>query len=98
MKITIERTSLVVRAHGVLMQVWEGKTESGARIACLVDRLMIESEDRSPQADAEMKSPDRDPSPAVVVAFPEVVETDSSARAPRPRSSKPARTERRRHA
>ncbi len=89
MKITIERTSLVVRAHGVLMQVWEGKTESGARIACLVDRLMIESEDRSPQAEAEMKSPDRDPSPAVVVAFP-------SARAPH-RSSKPARTERRRH-
>ena len=91
MKITIERTSMVVMAYGVPMHVWEGTTESGVRVACLVDHFMFESEDRRPELDQEMRTT-REPSVAVVAAFPEAIELAPAQSRKRRRSGKPARS------
>lgn len=96
MKITIERTSKVVNAYGVPMHVWEGKTESGMRVACLVDHFMVESEDRLPQLDEEMKIT-KAPSAAVVAAFPDVVQLTPSQQ-PSSSSRRTRARERRRNA
>ena len=49
MKITIENTSEMIEVSGdhVRARVWEGETESGIRVQCLVIRLAVpEDEDQ----------------------------------------------------
>lgn len=59
MKITIESTSQIVTiVQGVAeitARVWEGQTESGIKVACLIPRIMASRADDLTQFDAELK-------------------------------------------
>jgi hypothetical protein len=46
MKITIESTNEMVEVNGIAARVWEGKTELGIAVQCLVTRIAAhEAED-----------------------------------------------------
>lgn len=44
MKITIENTTKMVTANGVQCRVWEGHSESGVRVTCLIARIATPNE------------------------------------------------------
>jgi hypothetical protein len=63
-KVTIESTTKIVSADGIQCRVWEGKTERGVEITCLIPRIAVKNGDteqfevelqetRSPSADIE---------------------------------------------
>jgi len=39
MKITIESTTKIVNANGVDCRIWEGTTERGIKVVCLIPRI-----------------------------------------------------------
>jgi hypothetical protein len=41
MKVTIESTTKIVKASGIDCRVWEGKTEKGIEITCLIPRIAV---------------------------------------------------------
>lgn len=68
MKVTIESTTMMVEADGVQCRIWEGETERGVKVQCLIARVAaLEGEDLS-QFEAELEQM-RAPSPDVR-AFP----------------------------
>jgi hypothetical protein len=72
MKITIESTSKIVElvqfGTNIPARVWEGKTESGILVQCLVTRIAALKTDDLSQFERELKET-RAPSPDVQ-AFP----------------------------
>lgn len=68
MKITIESTTKIVNANGVDCRVWEGITERGIRVQCLIPRIAALADQDLSQFEAELKE-QRAPS-AEVEAFP----------------------------
>jgi hypothetical protein len=55
MKITIESTSLVVNANGIDCRVWEGSTEGGVKVQCLIPRISVKKDQDCSQFEAELK-------------------------------------------
>ena len=55
MKITIESTTQIVRADGVDCRVWEGVTERGVRVQCLIPRITAKADEDLAQFEAELK-------------------------------------------
>ena len=55
MKITIESTTKIVNANGIDCRVWEGKTESGVEVTCLIPRIAVNSCRDTSQFDAELQ-------------------------------------------
>jgi hypothetical protein len=41
MKITIESTAKSIELKGVACRVWEGETESGVKILCLIPQIAV---------------------------------------------------------
>jgi hypothetical protein len=41
LKITIESTDKIVELDGIPARIWEGKTESGIELHCLVTRVLV---------------------------------------------------------
>lgn len=41
MKITIESTTKIVSADGMDCRVWEGKTDKGVAVVCLIPRIAV---------------------------------------------------------
>ncbi len=41
MKLIIENTTKIVEVNGVPARVWEGKTESGIEVHCLITRVAV---------------------------------------------------------
>lgn len=71
MKITIESTDRIVSASGIECRVWEGRTECGVAIICLVPRIAVRQEEDVAQFDAELeRRPQPAASPDAVDAFP----------------------------
>jgi hypothetical protein len=69
MKITIENTSQVVMVNDVPARVWEGTTESGIKVQCLVTRIAVHnSQDCSQFEDELVEQPA--PQPEHMEAFP----------------------------
>lgn len=68
MKITIESTTKMVRASGVDCRVWEGTTDSGVKVQCLIPRIAACAGEDLSQFEAELKE-QRAPSVDVVM-FP----------------------------
>jgi hypothetical protein len=68
MKITIENTTKIVEANGVQCRVWEGQTESGVKVTCLIPRIAVKEGQDITQFEAELKE-ERAPS-ADVQFFP----------------------------
>jgi hypothetical protein len=55
MKVTIESTSKVVKADGIECRVWEGKTERGVEITCLIPRIAVRNGQDTAQFEAELQ-------------------------------------------
>lgn len=72
MKITIESTSQIVTiVQGVAeitARVWEGQTESGIKVACLIPRIVARRADDLTQFEAELK--EQPVATAALFAFP----------------------------
>lgn len=69
MKITIESTSKIVEASGIQCRVWEGKTEHGVQVTCLIPRIATDAQEKDlSQFESELQE-HRAPSP-IVEAWP----------------------------
>lgn len=68
MKITIQNTNKYVILSGVNCRVWEGETETGVKVACLITRIAASAAEDLRQFDSELKE-QRAPSPELDV-FP----------------------------
>ena len=60
MKITIESTTQIVTiSHGreeMKARVWEGQTESGVKVVCMVTRIAAQKDQDLSQFDAELQA------------------------------------------
>lgn len=68
MKITIESTTYLVEVNGLPARMWEGTTESGIAVQCLVTRIAALKTEDLTQFEAELKE-QKQPT-AVALAFP----------------------------
>ena len=68
MKITIENTTKTVTADGVLCRVWEGVSDSGIRVVCLIPRIAVAEGQDVSQFEKELQQT-KAPSPETQ-AFP----------------------------
>lgn len=68
MKITIESTTKIVNANGIDCRVWEGKTEHGVEITCLIPRIAVKDGQDSTQFEAELQ--EQRPPSATIEAWP----------------------------
>ena len=55
MKITIENTTRIVNANGVDCRVWEGVSERGVKVQCLIPRISALAGQDLSQFEAELK-------------------------------------------
>lgn len=55
MRITVESTTKVVEVNGVPARVWEGHTESGIPIHCMITRVMVDLDEDRAQFEAELE-------------------------------------------
>jgi hypothetical protein len=69
MKITIESTTMIVEANGVQCRVWEGETEHGVKIQCLIPRIAAKKGQDLTQFEAELKE-QAPPSADAIQVFP----------------------------
>jgi hypothetical protein len=69
MKITIESTTKIVNASGVDCRVWEGATETGVKVQCLIPRIAALAGEDLSQFEAELQE-QRPPSIDMEQAFP----------------------------
>lgn len=68
MKIIIESTSHVVEVNGVPGRMWEGTTDTGIAVQCLITRIAVLKTDDCEQFEKELK--EQKPPTAVALAFP----------------------------
>lgn len=54
MQITIVNTTKVVDVNGVPARVWEGKTDSGIEIQCLITRVAVHNSQDCSQFETEL--------------------------------------------
>ncbi len=55
MKITIESTSEIVIASGVECRLWEGVSEGGTKVQCLIVRIAADKDADLSQFEAELQ-------------------------------------------
>lgn len=55
MKIIIESTSKIVDVNGVPARIWEGKTESGIPLHCMITRIGVDRNQDCSQFQKELK-------------------------------------------
>jgi hypothetical protein len=55
MKLTIESTTKIVTANGIQCRVWEGKTESGVEVSCLIPRIAVKDGQDTEQFESELQ-------------------------------------------
>lgn len=68
MKVTIESTTKIVNANGIDCRVWEGKTERGIEITCLIPRIAVRNGQDVSQFETELQ--EQRPPSADTAAFP----------------------------
>lgn len=64
MRITIESTSKIVNVNGVDARIWEGTTDSGIPVHCMITRIGVHKDQDTTQFQRELQEM-RAPSPAV---------------------------------
>jgi hypothetical protein len=69
MKLTIENTTQLITVDGVPARVWEGHTESGIPVHCLVTRIAVRNGHDVSQFERELEE-QRAPSVEAAEAFP----------------------------
>lgn len=55
MKITLESTSQIVQCNGINCRVWEGTTDSGARLTAFIVRVAVDPEDDASEFERELQ-------------------------------------------
>jgi hypothetical protein len=55
MKLTIENTPRIVEVNGVPARVWEGETESGIKVQCLITRVAVHKSQDCSQFESELQ-------------------------------------------
>lgn len=55
MKITIESTSKIVHVGGVTARVWQGQTEAGVAVTCLIHRIAVDRKENCEQFERELQ-------------------------------------------
>jgi hypothetical protein len=68
MKIAIQSTSKIVEINGVPARVWEGITENGVAVTCLITRIAVKREADCSQFERELK--EQKPPSAELNAWP----------------------------
>lgn len=68
MKITIESTTRIVNASGVDCRVWEGETEHGVKVECLIPRIAARADQDLSQFEKELQ--EQRPPSAGMTCFP----------------------------
>jgi len=53
MKMTIESTTKIVKVDGIDCRVWEGETERGVKVICIIPGVAVADEQDVPQFEAE---------------------------------------------
>lgn len=69
MKITIESTSQIMTINGVRCRIWEGETESGIKVNCIIPRIAVYENSDQTQFDKELQEV-KPPSKEALEAFP----------------------------
>jgi hypothetical protein len=69
MRITIESTDRFVDIQGVPARVWEGTSQAGVAVVCLVTRIAVLRRDDCTQFDRELVE-QGPPSESAIAAFP----------------------------
>lgn len=69
MKITIESTQQTMTVNGVKCRIWEGKTESGIKINCIIPRIAVCADADQTEFDKEFVH-EKAPSNEAIEAFP----------------------------
>ena len=69
MRIRIESTTKVVEVNGVPARIWEGHTESGIPIHCMITRIAVAVDEDQAQFAAELEA-HIEPRNADIVAYP----------------------------
>jgi hypothetical protein len=74
MKLTISSTSQIVTVNGSIQaRVWEGKTESGIPVQCLIAQIAVDVNLRQEDFERELKETES-PAPSVsAFPFPSVI-------------------------
>jgi hypothetical protein len=70
MKITIESTARIVNANGVPCRVWQGETESGIKVQCLVPRISARSDQDLAQFKRELHEETAPADADAIMSFP----------------------------
>lgn len=65
MKITIENTSKIVTVNDVPARIWEGHTESGIKVHCLITRIAVDKDEPNVGQFKKELQETREPSPEV---------------------------------
>ena len=68
MKVTIENTTKIVNVSGVDCRVWEGATEHGVKVVCLIPRIAAGAGENLEQFERELQ--EQRPPSALTAAFP----------------------------
>ena len=69
MKITVDSTTRIVKANGIECRVWQGKTDRGVRITCLIPSIAVEGGQDTTQFVAELEE-HQQPTDAALAAYP----------------------------
>lgn len=54
MKVTIESTTKIIEANGVACRVWEGETDTGIKVTCLIPRIAVKEGEDAAQFGLEL--------------------------------------------
>jgi hypothetical protein len=68
MKLTIENTTQIVHINGIPARVWEGVSERGVKVQCLVTRIAVHKDEDCTQFETELA--EQRPPSAETAAFP----------------------------
>ncbi len=55
MKITIESTTRIINVDGTEARLWEGTSEGGVQIECLITRIAVHKDQDLTQFEAELR-------------------------------------------
>jgi hypothetical protein len=68
MKLTIENTTRIVEVNGIPCRMWEGVSERGVKVQCLITRVAVLDTDDTQQFEAELQ--ETKPPTAESMAYP----------------------------
>jgi hypothetical protein len=69
MLIILKNTDKLIDVNGIQSRLWEGKTDTGIFVSCLIIRIAVEAKEDQTEFDRELIEC-RPPSPAADQAFP----------------------------